>query len=80
MRPRPPFSRFWPLDSYAPGESQPNFDKQFVRDYLESVNWNIDPPAPELPAEIVARTSEKYWEALRLLTEGDEILDQSNKP
>jgi phosphoribosylaminoimidazole-succinocarboxamide synthase len=47
---------------------------------LESVNWNIDPPAPELPAEIVARTSEKYWEALRLLTEGDEILDQSNKP
>ena len=76
----PDSSRFWPLDSYAAGGPQASFDKQFVRDYLESVSWNKEPPAPALPAEIVRRTSEKYWEALRLLTEGEEKLDQSNMP
>jgi phosphoribosylaminoimidazole-succinocarboxamide synthase len=61
-------SRFWPADQYKPGSSPPSFDKQFVRDYLESVGWNKRPPAPHLPAEIIARTSEKYREALVRLT------------
>jgi phosphoribosylaminoimidazole-succinocarboxamide synthase len=61
-------SRFWPADQYKPGTSPPSFDKQFVRDYLESLGWNKRPPAPHLPAEIVARTSEKYREALVRLT------------
>jgi phosphoribosylaminoimidazole-succinocarboxamide synthase len=56
----PDSSRFWPADGYAPGRGQPSFDKQFVRDWLESVKFNKQPPAPELPAEIVARTREKY--------------------
>jgi len=76
----PDSSRFRPLHSYAAGGPQPSFDKQFVRDYLESVSWSKAPPAPDLPEEIVARASEKYWEALRLLTDGDEILEQSNEP
>jgi phosphoribosylaminoimidazole-succinocarboxamide synthase len=64
----PDSSRFWPVASYKPGISPPSFDKQFVRDYLESVEWDKKPPAPHLPAEVIARTSENYREALRLLT------------
>ena len=64
----PDSSRFWPMASYKPGISPPSFDKQFVRDYLESLHWNKKPPAPHLPAEIIARTSDNYREALRLLT------------
>jgi len=64
----PDSSRFWPADQYAPGRSQPSFDKQFVRDYLETVHWNKQPPAPALPAEVVARTTEKYLEAYQRLT------------
>jgi phosphoribosylaminoimidazole-succinocarboxamide synthase len=64
----PDSSRFWPMSSYRPGISPPSFDKQFVRDYLESLHWNKKPPAPHLPAEVVARTSDNYREALRLLT------------
>ena len=59
----PDSSRFWPADQYAPDSSPPSFDKQFVRDYLETTGWNKKPPAPSLPAEVVARTSEKYREA-----------------
>ena len=64
----PDSSRFWPMASYKAGISPPSFDKQFVRDYLESLHWNKKPPAPHLPPEILARTSENYREALRLLT------------
>ena len=64
----PDSSRFWPRDQYAPGGPQPSFDKQFVRDYLESVRWNKQAPAPALPPEVVSRTQEKYLEAFRLLT------------
>lgn len=64
----PDSSRFWPVASYKAGISPPSFDKQFVRDYLESLHWNKKPPAPRLPPDIVARTSENYREALRLLT------------
>jgi len=64
----PDSSRFWPMASYKPGSSPPSFDKQFVRDYLESLHWNKKPPAPHLPPEILARTSDNYREALRLLT------------
>ena len=64
----PDSSRFWPVASYKPGISPPSFDKQFVRDYLESLRWNKKPPAPRLPPDIVSRTSENYREALRLLT------------
>jgi phosphoribosylaminoimidazole-succinocarboxamide synthase len=64
----PDSSRFWPADAYEPGRSQPSYDKQFVRDYLESIGWSKRPPVPELPAEIVEKTAEKYREALRLLT------------
>jgi len=63
----PDSSRFWPLDSYAPGGPQPSFDKQYVRDYLESIKWNKQPPVPSLPDEVIARTREKYIEALRRL-------------
>lgn len=66
----PDSSRFWPKEGYAPGKSQPSFDKQFVRDYLELVHWNKQPPPPPLPAEVVQRTSDKYREAYRLLTGG----------
>jgi len=64
----PDSSRFWPMASYKPGSSPPSFDKQFVRDYLESLHWNKKPPAPHLPPDILARTSDNYREALRLLT------------
>jgi phosphoribosylaminoimidazole-succinocarboxamide synthase len=61
-------SRFWPADSYRVGASPPSFDKQYVRDYLETLDWNKTPPAPRLPAEVIRRTSEKYREALERLT------------
>jgi phosphoribosylaminoimidazole-succinocarboxamide synthase len=64
----PDSSRFWPRESYQPGGPQASFDKQYVRDYLESVNWNKQPPAPPLPGEVIQRTSEKYREAYRVLT------------
>ena len=64
----PDSSRFWPADTYEPGTSPMSFDKQYVRDYLETLSWDKRPPAPELPAEIVERTSEKYREAERRLT------------
>jgi phosphoribosylaminoimidazole-succinocarboxamide synthase len=64
----PDSSRFWPLDSYEPGKPQPSFDKQYLRDYLESIGWNKKPPAPELPPEVVRKTSEKYLEVLGRLT------------
>ena len=64
----PDSSRFWPVASYKPGISPPSFDKQFVRDYLESLHWNKSPPAPHLPPDILKRTSDNYREALRLLT------------
>ena len=66
----PDSSRFWPLSQYAPGRSQPSFDKQFVRDYLTSLNWNKQPPAPSLPASVIAQTSARYREAYRQLAEG----------
>jgi phosphoribosylaminoimidazole-succinocarboxamide synthase len=64
----PDSSRFWPRDGYQPGRGQPSFDKQFVRDYLESLKWDKRPPAPALPAEVVSRTREKYLEAHARLT------------
>jgi len=64
----PDSSRFWPADTYRPGTSPPSFDKQYVRDYLETLDWNKKAPGPALPAEIVRRTSEKYREALTRLT------------
>lgn len=59
----PDSSRFWPADQYVPGKSQPSFDKQYVRDYLEKIGWNKQPPAPALPAEVVSATQQKYKEA-----------------
>ena len=64
----PDSSRFWPADGYRPGGSPPSFDKQFVRDWLESTGWNKTPPAPELPADVVEKTRAKYIEAFRQLT------------
>ncbi len=64
----PDSSRFWPADGYQPGGPQPSFDKQFLRDYLETLDWNKTPPGPQLPAEIVQKTSAKYLEALARLT------------
>ena len=61
-------SRFWPADSYRIGSSPPSFDKQYVRDYLETLDWNKAPPAPKLPPEVIAKTSQKYREALERLT------------
>jgi len=65
-------SRFWPADQYRPGTSPPSFDKQYVRDYLETLDWKKKPPAPRLPPEVIAKTSEKYREALYRLT-GQEL-------
>ncbi len=75
----PDSSRFWPAAQYREGASQPSFDKQFVRDYLSGLDWDKNPPAPSLPADVVQKTSEKYLEAFRLLTGTDllEILDRS---
>lgn len=70
----PDSSRFWPADTYRPGGSPPSFDKQFVRDYLESIGWNKKPPAPELPLGVVAQTAEKYREALTRLTGHDLVV------
>ncbi|HEX7773506.1 MAG TPA: phosphoribosylaminoimidazolesuccinocarboxamide synthase [Pyrinomonadaceae bacterium] len=64
----PDSSRFWPADEYEPGRSQPSFDKQFVRDYLETLNWDKKPPAPSIPSEIAEATTARYLEAYRLLT------------
>lgn len=67
----PDSSRFWPADQYAPGRPQPSFDKQFVREYLEAIAWNKQPPVPALPDEVVAKTREKYLDAFRRLTGHD---------
>jgi len=64
----PDSSRFWPADGYEPGRSQPSYDKQYVRDYLETLDWDKTAPGPELPPEVAAKTSEKYLEAWRRLT------------
>ena len=64
----PDSSRFWPADQYAPGKGQPSFDKQFVRDYLETLTWDKTPPGPTLPEDVVAKTSAKYLEAYERLT------------
>ncbi|HKT69574.1 MAG TPA: phosphoribosylaminoimidazolesuccinocarboxamide synthase [Terriglobales bacterium] len=64
----PDSSRFWPADTYQPGQAQESFDKQYVRDYLEEIRWNKQPPAPALPAEVALQSSEKYLEAYRRLT------------
>ena len=64
----PDSSRFWPADQYAPGKGQPSFDKQFVRDYLETLTWDKTPPGPKLPDDVVAKTSTKYLEAYEWLT------------
>jgi len=64
----PDSSRFWPADSWVPGTNPPSYDKQFVRDYLETLDWDKTPPAPELPAEVAAKTSAKYIEAYEKLT------------
>jgi phosphoribosylaminoimidazole-succinocarboxamide synthase len=64
----PDSSRFWPADTYRPGGAQPSFDKQFVRDYLEAIKWNKQPPVPALPDEVVAKTREKYIDAFQRLT------------
>jgi phosphoribosylaminoimidazole-succinocarboxamide synthase len=64
----PDSSRFWPSASYRPGSGQPSFDKQYVRDYLERIRWNKQPPVPALPPDVIAKTREKYLEAFRRLT------------
>lgn len=76
----PDSSRFWPRDGYRTGTSQPSFDKQYVRDYLESLDWDKTPPAPALPAEVVQRTREKYLEALARLTGKDAPLPAAGDP
>jgi phosphoribosylaminoimidazole-succinocarboxamide synthase len=68
----PDSSRFWPADTYQPGKAQNSYDKQYVRDYLEEIRWNKQPPAPALPPDVALRTSEKYLEAYRQLT-GSEL-------
>ena len=72
----PDSSRFWPADQYAPGHEQPSFDKQYLRDWLTASGWNKEPPAPELPPEVVRNTAERYIEAYRILTG----LDLPNPP
>ena len=67
----PDSSRFWPKDRYEPGKDQPSFDKQFVRDYLETLDWDKTPPAPKLPKEIIDNTTDKYLQALKLITGRD---------
>ncbi len=65
----PDSSRFWPADLYQPGSNPPSFDKQYVRDYLESIPWNKQAPAPKLPPEVIAKTAEKYREALQRISQ-----------
>jgi phosphoribosylaminoimidazole-succinocarboxamide synthase len=72
----PDSSRFWPQDQYIPGRPQPSFDKQFVRDYLETLDWDKTPPAPKLPQDIIAKTSRKYLEAYKKIT-GKDLIDAS---
>jgi phosphoribosylaminoimidazole-succinocarboxamide synthase len=67
----PDSSRFWPADQYVVGKNPPSYDKQFVRDWLESTGWDKNPPAPELPEDVVTKTREKYLEAYRQLTGTD---------
>jgi len=67
----PDSSRFWPADEYVPGKSQPSFDKQFVRDYLETLDWNKQPPAPPIPTAVADATTSRYLEAYKLLTGRD---------
>lgn len=67
----PDSSRFWPADQYEPGKSQQSFDKQFVRDYLSEIGWNKQPPAPQLPDDVITKTSEKYREAYKLIVGSD---------
>ena len=67
-QPYPVTSRFWPKESYQPGGPQPSFDKQFLRDYLETLDWDKTPPGPVLPDEVIRKTTEKYVEALKRLT------------
>jgi phosphoribosylaminoimidazole-succinocarboxamide synthase len=69
----PDSSRYWPAGQYAPGGPQPSFDKQYVRDYLESIKWNKQPPVPSLPVEVVAGTRNKYLDAYHRLT-GKELV------
>jgi phosphoribosylaminoimidazole-succinocarboxamide synthase len=64
----PDSSRFWPADKYSAGQSQSSYDKQYVRDYLEEIRWNKQPPAPALPAEVARRTSDKYLDAYQQIT------------
>jgi phosphoribosylaminoimidazole-succinocarboxamide synthase len=71
----PDSSRFWPADTYEPGHAQQSYDKQYVRDYLESIRWNKLPPAPALPSDVAANTSAKYVEAYRRLTGRDLPVD-----
>ena len=67
----PDSSRFWPQDQYQPGAGQPSFDKQFLRDYLSTLNWGKNPPPPKLPEEIIEKTASRYREALLKITGGD---------
>jgi phosphoribosylaminoimidazole-succinocarboxamide synthase len=67
----PDSSRFWPCEDYAPGKPQPSFDKQFVRDYLETLNWDKRPPAPSIPPQVATATTARYLEAHKLLTGGE---------
>jgi phosphoribosylaminoimidazole-succinocarboxamide synthase len=76
----PDSSRFWPSEGYRPGAPQPSFDKQFVRDYLESIRWNKQPPAPELPSNVVRQTQEKYEQAFDLLTGPDITATRVTRP
>ena len=69
----PDSSRFWPADDYEPGRAQRSYDKQYLRDYLESIQWNKQPPVPELPDEIVKNTREKYLQAFRIITGREEL-------
>jgi phosphoribosylaminoimidazole-succinocarboxamide synthase len=71
----PDSSRFWSAETYMPGKSQESFDKQFVRDYLETLDWNKQPPAPELPPEIVEATTARYLDAYRILTKNELVIE-----
>lgn len=73
----PDSSRYWPAEGYTPGGPQPSFDKQFVRDYLESIGWNKQAPAPALPKDVVSRTRQKYMEAFRLLTHQQDLSEEA---